>query len=99
MVKKIYYCETEAYDVIISADEETGDIRWTDDALLDEIDGELPVWINMFDMDRPTRAKIVFSFLQNCGDDDNWKLAEDYDLTLEQLLDGVKIIDETEIDF
>ena len=98
MVKKIYYCETEAYDLIISVGED-GETRWTDDSLLDVIDGELPVWINMFDMDRPTRAKIVFSFLQSGGDDDNWNLAEDYDVTLEQLLNGVRIIDETEIDF
>lgn len=98
MVKKIYYCETEAYDLIISVGED-GETRWTDDALLDMIDGELPVWINMFDMDRPTRAKITFSFLQNGGDDDNWNLAEDYNMTLEQLLNGVRIIDEAEVDF
>ena len=101
MLKTIYYCETNAYDLIISADED-GTIRWTDDALLDEIDRGLPAWLNIFNLDRPTRAKIVFSLLMNGGSDDNWTCTEDSEytagMTLEQLLDGVEIIDETVID-
>ena len=93
MLKKIYYCETEGQDLIISAAED-GEIRWIDNELLDAIENETGTGI--YSLDRENRANMAFALLRDGWGDDHWNDADG--ITLEQLLDGAKIIAETEID-
>ena len=91
MLKKIYYCETEGQDLIISAAED-GEIRWIDNELLDAIENETGT--DIYSLDRENRANMAFALLRDGWDDDHWNDADG--ITLEQLLDGAKIIAETE---
>ena len=86
--KTVYYCETNGYDLIISVDT-NGEVHYITDELLDELD--------IFSLNRNERAARVFEFLAENGGDDAWNSANDEGITLESLLDGVKIIAVKEI--
>ena len=95
MLKHIYYAETEGPDLIISVAEDQS-IRHIGDELLDAINDELPEWIDIYDLDCSGRARIVFTFLRNSGDDDHWN--DDGLFTIDELLHGTKIIAEADIE-
>lgn len=103
-MKKIIYCETAGYDLIIAIDDDDA-VRYTGDTLLDVLERE--TGRNIFGLDRPARAQAVFDALSDPDADiSGWALADDDGLTLDDLLspawsyncpDGVRVVAETEV--
>ena len=103
-MKKIIYCETAGYDLIIAIDDD-GSIRYTDDTLLDTLERE--TGRDIFGLDRDARAQAVFAALSDPDADiSSWAVADDDGLTLDDLLsptwgydcpDGVRVVAEAEV--
>lgn len=85
MMKKLYFCETNGYNMIVSVDEENNCRYLTETNDFPHIDG----------MDAKNKEKTAIEFLNTVEDDSSW---EDNCEFNQIFIDGIEVLSEIERD-